>query len=45
MTVIFEPLLQDQATGRPAGQGGWFCYWRVGSDALDPTAFRTLVVQ
>ena len=45
MTVLFEPLLQDQATGRPAGQGGWFAYWRVGSDALDPTAFRTLTVQ
>ncbi|NEN06335.1 phage major capsid protein [Diaminobutyricibacter tongyongensis] len=45
MTVIFEPLLQDQVTGRPAGQGGWFAYWRVGADALDPTAFRVLTVQ
>lgn len=45
MTVIYEPLLQDQATGRPPGQAGWFAYWRVGADALDPTAFRTLVVQ
>ncbi|CAN5515939.1 hypothetical protein BH10ACT6_BH10ACT6_01210 [soil metagenome] len=44
MTVVYEPFLQDQATGRPNGSGGYFAYWRVGSDALDPTAFRTLTV-
>jgi HK97 family phage major capsid protein len=45
MTVVFNPMLMDQATARPTGQSGWFSYWRVGADALDPTSFRTLIVQ
>jgi len=45
MTVQYEPIVKDAATGRPTGQGGWFAYWRVGADALVPGAFRTLVVQ
>lgn len=44
MTVTYNPMLMDQATARPNGSAGWFTYWRVGSDALDPTAFRTLTV-
>jgi HK97 family phage major capsid protein len=42
MSVIYEPLLQDQATGRPAGQGGWFAFWRVGADVSTTSAFRVL---
>lgn len=45
MTVLYNPMLLDQATGRPTGQGGWFAYWRTGADVLDASAFRTLVVQ
>jgi HK97 family phage major capsid protein len=30
--LLFEPLFKDQATGRPAGQRGWFNYSRVGAD-------------
>lgn len=45
MTVIYNPMLMDQATARPTGQGGWFSYWRVGADVLDASSFRTLVVQ
>lgn len=45
MTLLYEPMVKDQATARPTGQAGWFAYWRVTSDCLDPTAFRTLVVQ
>ncbi|HWU47215.1 MAG TPA: phage major capsid protein [Humibacter sp.] len=45
MTVMYEPMVKDSATARPTGQAGWFAYWRVGSDALVPAAFRTLVVQ
>lgn len=45
MEVLFEPLVKDSATARPTGQAGWFAYWRVGADALDPTAFRCLTVQ
>lgn len=42
MSVMYEPMVKDQATGRPTGQGGWFAFWRVGADALVPGAFRTL---
>jgi HK97 family phage major capsid protein len=36
--LIFEPLFKDQATGRPAGQRGWFSYARVGADLTTPAA-------
>lgn len=36
--LIFEPLFKDQATGRPAGQRGWFSYARVGADTTTPAA-------
>lgn len=42
MSVLYEPMVKDQATGRPTGQGGWFAFWRVGADALVPGAFRVL---
>ena len=45
MTVMYEPMVKDTATGRPTGQAGWYGYWRTGSDAVVPGAFRTLVVQ
>jgi predicted phage gp36 major capsid-like protein len=44
IVVQFSPLVIDQATERPNGSNGWFCYWRVDSDLLDPAAFRTLTV-
>lgn len=42
MSVMYEPMIKDQATARPTGQGGWFAFWRVGADALVPGAFRVL---
>ena len=45
MSVMYEPMVKDSATARPTGQAGWFAYWRVGADALVPSAFRTLTVQ
>jgi HK97 family phage major capsid protein len=42
MSVMYEPMVKDSATGRPTGQGGWFAFWRVGGDALVPGAFRVL---
>jgi HK97 family phage major capsid protein len=30
------------ANQRPTGQRGWFATWRVGSDTVDPNAFRVL---
>ena len=45
MSVMYEPMVTDQATARPTGQGGWFAFWRVGADALVPGAFRTLIAK
>lgn len=42
MSVMYEPMVKDPTTARPTGQGGWFAFWRVGADALVPSAFRTL---
>jgi hypothetical protein len=36
--LIYEPLFKDQATGRPAGQAGWFSWLRTGSDLTTATA-------
>lgn len=30
--------------GRPTGQSGWLCYWRVGADSVNDAAFRMLNV-
>jgi HK97 family phage major capsid protein len=36
--LLYEPLFKDQATGRPAGQAGWFSWKRTGSDLTTATA-------
>ncbi|REE62129.1 HK97 family phage major capsid protein [Streptomyces sp. 3212.3] len=41
MTMVYEPLVKG-ANGRPTGEAGWFAYWRVGSDVVNPDAFRLL---
>ncbi|WP_320069761.1 phage major capsid protein [Micromonospora sp. RTGN7] len=41
MSVQFDPLLKG-ANGRPNGKAGWFAFWRVGADVVDPDAFRLL---
>ncbi len=40
-TMVYEPLVKG-AAGRPTGEAGWFAYWRVGSDVVNPDAFRLL---
>ena len=42
-SLVYDPIVKDATTGRPTGQGGWFAYWRTGSDVLDPSVFRVLV--
>lgn len=44
MTMVYEPLVKG-ASGRPTGEAGWFCYWRVGSDVVNPDAFRLLNIK
>lgn len=36
--LLYEPLFKDQATGRPAGQAGWFSWSRTGSDLTTASA-------
>jgi HK97 family phage major capsid protein len=41
MAVMYDPIVKG-SNGRPTGQGGWFAFWRVGADVVDPSAFRLL---
>lgn len=41
MAVMYDPIVKG-TNGRPTGQGGWFAFWRVGADVVDPAAFRLL---
>ena len=43
MTVQHEPMVTG-SNNRPTGEVGWFAYWRVGGDVVDPNAFRMLHV-
>ncbi|MFB6950183.1 phage major capsid protein [Streptomyces niveus] len=43
MTMVYEPLVKG-ASGRPTGEAGWFAYWRVSADVVNPDAFRLLNV-
>jgi len=42
MSVLYEPMVKSTNANRPTGQAGWFAFWRVGADAVDPDAFRLL---
>jgi HK97 family phage major capsid protein len=42
MSVIYDPMVKSTGNGRPTGQGGWYAFWRVGSDVVDASAFRLL---
>lgn len=43
MAVEFIPHLVG-ANRRPTGQRGWFAYYRVGADCVNPNGFRMLTV-
>lgn len=42
MSVIYDPIVKSTGNGRPTGQAGWYAFWRVGADVVDPAAFRLL---
>jgi HK97 family phage major capsid protein len=42
VSMLYEPLIKDQATGRPMGEAGWFMFWRVGSQISTVNAFRVM---
>jgi HK97 family phage major capsid protein len=42
VSMIYEPLVKDQATARPTGQAGWYMFWRFGSQISTVNAFRVM---
>jgi HK97 family phage major capsid protein len=42
-TLIYQPMVLG-SNRRPSGEAGWFMYGRVGSDVVDPDAFRLLTL-
>jgi HK97 family phage major capsid protein len=42
MSVLYDPIIRSTGNNRPTGQAGWYAFWRVGSGAVDPDAFRLL---
>lgn len=42
VSMIYEPLVKDTATGRPTGQAGWFMFWRFGAQISTTNAFRVM---
>lgn len=43
LSMVYNPLVIG-TNRRPTGEVGWFAYWRVGADVVDPNAFRMLRV-
>ncbi len=43
METVYNPLVIG-TNRRPTGEVGWGCFWRVGRDTTDPSAFRMLQV-
>lgn len=40
---LFQQAVAGSGVGMPTGQRGWFAYARIGSDCINPNAFRLLV--
>jgi HK97 family phage major capsid protein len=42
VSLIYEPLVKGTGGIIPAGQSGWFMFWRTGSQVAVPNAFRVM---
>jgi HK97 family phage major capsid protein len=42
VSLIYEPLVKGTGGILPAGQAGWFMFWRTGSTVAVPGAFRVM---
>jgi len=42
VSIIYEPLVKGAGGILPAGQAGWFMFWRTGSTVAVPGAFRVM---
>jgi HK97 family phage major capsid protein len=42
VSVIYDPLVQASGGIVPAGEAGWYCFWRTGSALTSVNAFRVM---
>jgi HK97 family phage major capsid protein len=42
VSLIYEPLVKGTGGIIPAGQAGWYMFWRTGSALSTPNAFRVM---
>lgn len=42
MSVVYDPIVLGATNRIPTGQGAWYAFWRVGSNASTATAIRVL---
>jgi len=42
VSMIYEPLVKGTGGIIPAGQAGWYMFWRTGSDVSTANAFRVM---
>jgi HK97 family phage major capsid protein len=42
VSLLYEPIVKDQATMFPTGQGGWYMFWRTGASVSTANGFRVL---
>lgn len=42
VSLIYEPLVKGTGGILPAGQAGWFMFWRTGSTVAVPNGFRVM---
>jgi len=42
VSMIYEPLVKGTGGILPAGQAGWFMFWRVGAQLSTVNAFRVM---
>lgn len=42
VSLIYEPLVKGASSNLPAGEAGWFMFWRTGSSVAVNNAFRIM---
>jgi HK97 family phage major capsid protein len=42
VSIIYDPLVQASGGIVPAGEAGWYCFWRTGSALTSVNAFRVM---
>jgi len=42
VSMVYEPLVKGTGGILPAGQAGWFMFWRVGANLSTVQGFRVM---